>query len=117
MDQENLMDSKLFSAFKKFSSEKMMKVNLFETDHLFCDIYCLEPGQNQKVHTHQEADKIYFVLEGEGYFHIGDEKEALGEGNCILASAGLEHGVENRSNQQLVLLVMMAPNPNKKAKD
>jgi len=39
-------------ARKTFSSEKMQKVNLFETDNLFCDLYCLRPGQAQKPHTH-----------------------------------------------------------------
>ncbi|MFT5475087.1 MAG: hypothetical protein ACI8Y8_000416, partial [Planctomycetota bacterium] len=32
---------------RRFRPEKMQKVNLFETDQMFCDIYCLEPGQAQ----------------------------------------------------------------------
>ena len=106
------MDVKFTPILKKFGAEKMTKINLFETDHFFCDIYCFEPGQNQKLHSHKGADKIYFVLEGEGFFQVGDERETLGPGNCILAREGLEHGVENRSSGQLVLLVFMAPNPN-----
>ena len=45
-----------------FSSEKMKKVSLFDTDNFFCDIYCLEPGQFQKVHSHEGSDKVYLVL-------------------------------------------------------
>jgi mannose-6-phosphate isomerase-like protein (cupin superfamily) len=108
------MDRKKVDELKRFGADKMTKVNLFETEHFFCDIYCLEPGQNQKVHSHEGADKIYFVLEGEGTFQIGEERETLGEGNCILARSGLAHGVENSSNGRLVLLVFMAPNPNLK---
>ena len=48
-----------------FSTEKMQKVNLFETSHLFCDIYCLCSGQSQKLHQHEDAEKIYYILEGE----------------------------------------------------
>ena len=33
---------------RRFSTEKMQKVNLFETERMFADIYCLEPGQEQK---------------------------------------------------------------------
>lgn len=106
------MEAKLITDLKKFATEKMTKVNIFETERCFCDIYCFEPGQQQKLHTHEGADKIYYVLEGAGTFLVGDERESLSAGNCILARAGLPHGVENNSGQQLVLLVFMAPHPN-----
>jgi mannose-6-phosphate isomerase-like protein (cupin superfamily) len=106
------VDAKFIDALKQFSAEKMMKVNLFETAHFFCDIYCFEPGQQQKLHSHEDADKIYFVLEGAGRFQIGDEQARLNAGNCVLAAAGRPHGVENDSQARLILLVFMAPNPN-----
>jgi quercetin dioxygenase-like cupin family protein len=95
-----------------FSPEKMKKIGLFDTRHLFCDVYCFEPGQIQKPHTHQESDKVYYVLEGKGIFKIGGEEKELGEQQITLAPAGIEHGVTNHGNQRLVLLVFMAPNPN-----
>jgi quercetin dioxygenase-like cupin family protein len=91
----------------------MQKVNLFETERMFADIYCLEPGQEQKRHAHSGADKIYFVLEGAGRFQIGDEERELGVDQIVLAPADVEHGVRNDSQARLVLLVFMAPNPNK----
>jgi len=95
-----------------FSPDKMKKVGLFDTHHLFCDLYCFEPGQVQKPHTHHEADKVYYVLQGKGIFTIGDEEKELSEHHMTLAPAGIEHGVTNHGNQRLVLLVLMAPNPN-----
>ena len=47
---------------------------------LFCDIYCFEPGQEQKVHIHGEQYKVYLVLEGQGTFQVGSEKQVLGPG-------------------------------------
>jgi mannose-6-phosphate isomerase-like protein (cupin superfamily) len=91
----------------------MQKVNLFETERMFADVYCLEPGQEQKRHAHSGTDKIYFVLEGTGRFHIGDEDCELGVDQIVLAPANVEHGVRNQSDARLVLLVFMAPNPNK----
>lgn len=97
----------------RFSTEKMQKVNLFETERMFADVYCLEPGQEQKRHAHAGADKIYFVLEGTGSFHIGEEERELGVDQIVLAPADVEHGVRNQSDARLMLLVFMAPNPNK----
>jgi quercetin dioxygenase-like cupin family protein len=96
----------------RFSVEKMQKVNLFETGNFFCDIYCLEPGQIQKPHTHDGADKIYFVLEGQGTIQIGNEEKAVEKNEICLAEAGLIHGVKNTSDERLTLLVFMTPNPN-----
>jgi quercetin dioxygenase-like cupin family protein len=98
---------------KTFSSEKMQKVNLFETDNLFCDIYCLRPGQAQKPHSHPGADKVYYVLEGSGTFQIGEEERVLRAGMIVLAPSGVDHGVNNTSNEDLTLLAFMAPNPNR----
>jgi len=98
---------------KIFSQDKMQKVNLFETGNLFCDIYCLLPGQAQKPHRHHGADKIYYVLEGQGHFQVGEEERALGPGMILLAPSDVDHGVRNTSGETLCLLVVMAPNPNK----
>lgn len=96
----------------RFSAEKMQKINLFETPNFFCDVYCLEPGQEQKPHTHSDADKVYHVLEGEGSFLIGRVEHRLSAGQIVLAAAGDEHGVRNDSNSRLRILVFMTPNPN-----
>ena len=89
----------------------MNKVNLFETDRMFCDLYCFEPGQKQKVHAHAGSDKVYYVLEGWGTFHIGGESKELQANSTVMAPSGVEHGVTNTSNKRLVLLVYMAPKP------
>ena len=34
-----------------FAAAKMAKNNLFESERMFCDVYCLEPGQAQRVHA------------------------------------------------------------------
>ncbi len=97
--------------YQRFSSEKMKKNNLFQTERLFCDVYCFEPGQEQKGHIHGAQDKVYLVLEGEGTFQVGGEKQVLGAGQGTMASAGEEHGVKNHTNRRLRVLVFVAPNP------
>ena len=105
------MDAKHVLSLKAFHTQKMQKVNLFETERFFCDLYCFEPGQEQKTHTHTGADKIYYVLEGHGTFHIGGESRDLHEQTIVMAPSGVEHGVVNSSNARLVVLAYMAPKP------
>jgi len=95
-----------------FSDEKMQKVNLYESPRMFCDVYCLLPGQEQKIHAHAENDKVYHVLDGKCDVHIGAETETLEAGETAVAPAGVDHGVSNHSDSPASLLVIMAPHPN-----
>ena len=95
----------------RFSPDKMQKIPIFESDHLFYDLYCLEPDQEQKVHSHEGSDKIYLTLEGEPTVQVGEEREMLAEGEAVIAPAGQDHGISNRSGGRVVLLVVMAPKP------
>src|SRR5919199_905425 len=96
---------------RRFDPAKMQKLNLFETPRFFCDVYCLEPGQVQKPHRHDGADKVYAVLEGEVLARVGEDSAALAAGAAVLAPAGIDHGIENRGPARAAVLVFMAPKP------
>lgn len=95
----------------QFAPEKMKKNGIFETARFFCDLYCFEPGQVQAPHAHQGSDKVYYVVKGKGWFQVGKDERELGEGEIAIAESGQEHGVTNRSNERLAVLVFMAPKP------
>jgi len=96
----------------RFAADKMQKVNLFENAHMFCDVYCLEPGQAQKTHAHADATKFYYVIEGRVRATLGHETRDVGPGELVWSAPGEAHGVENASSERAVLLVAMGPNPN-----
>ena len=95
----------------KFSAEKMQKIGLFSTDDALVDVYCIRPGQQQKVHSHADFDKVYYVIEGKATVQIGGEVCAVGPGHVALARRGSDHGVRNDGAGDLTLLVLMAPRP------
>ena len=105
------METKTVSEAVAFSEEKMKKNALFDSPHLFYDAYCLLPGQSQKIHAHEGSDKIYYVLRGKGRFTVGEEERDLSEGKAVIARAGDPHGVSNETQDDLVILVTMAPRP------
>jgi quercetin dioxygenase-like cupin family protein len=105
------MEVRKISDLIRFSPEKMQKLPLFESAKYFCDVYCLKTGQDQRIHSHAESDKIYLVLRGQGLFHIAGEERQLVEGEAVIARPGQDHGVKNSSAEDLVLLVFMTPRP------
>jgi quercetin dioxygenase-like cupin family protein len=93
------------------SLEKFYKTTLWHGEHMMVGLNCLEPGQTQKIHAHDDAEKFYFVLEGSGIFTVGNEERAADVGSLIGAPAGIPHGVTNNGDQRLSLLVAIAPPP------
>ncbi len=89
--------------------EKFYKTTLWQGEHVMIGLNCLEPGQTQKVHAHDGADKFYFVLEGRGRFTVGDEEREADAGSLVVAPSGIPHGVTNDARVLLSLLVTIAP--------
>lgn len=90
-------------------AEKFYKATLWQGEHVMVGLNCLEPGQTQKTHAHDAADKFYFVLEGFGKFIVGDEERLAESGALVVAPAGVPHGVTNNGSERLSLLVAIAP--------
>jgi quercetin dioxygenase-like cupin family protein len=104
-------DVRQLAEFAAFSEQKLQKHSVFQTPRFFLDVYCLRPGQAQKIHAHPDSDKVYVVLEGRCRFTVGEESAEHGSGAAVLARAGVAHGVENASGADARLLVMMSPPP------
>jgi quercetin dioxygenase-like cupin family protein len=95
----------------RFAADRMAKIALAATPRVQLDLYALEPGQAQKLHTHDDQDKVYVVLEGRGRFTVAAVEETLEAGEAIVAAAGAAHGVVNDSGARLLLLVLVSPPP------
>jgi quercetin dioxygenase-like cupin family protein len=94
-----------------FQADRMARVGLATTERTQLDLYCLEPGQAQKPHSHDAQDKIYFVLEGHGRFTLGDVHTQMETGEAAVAPAGTPHGIANDSSARLLVLVVVSPPP------
>jgi quercetin dioxygenase-like cupin family protein len=91
--------------------EKFYKTTLFRGQALMLGLNCLQPGQVQAPHTHDDQDKFYYVVEGHGRFWLGDEQVTAYTGEVVWAPAGVRHGVENDGDGRLTLLMGIAPAP------
>ncbi len=89
--------------------DKFFKTTLWQGEQVMVGLNCLEPGQTQKTHAHDGADKFYFVLEGSGQFTVGAEQRDAEAGALVVAPSGVPHGVTNKGDRRLSLLVAIAP--------
>jgi len=51
------------------------------------------------------------VLKGKGKVTVGSEEKELSPDEITIAPAGEDHGVVNQTQDELVVLVFMAPKP------
>ncbi|HET6345064.1 MAG TPA: cupin domain-containing protein [Myxococcota bacterium] len=95
----------------RFNAAKLAKNNLFTTERMFCDVYCLLPGQAQAPHAHAGSDKIYVILEGEARLEVAGVARTLGPHEAALCASGVVHGISNVSSAPAKVLVFMTPKP------
>lgn len=94
-----------------YAPSKMGKTTLFESPRVLVGLNAFEPGQEHAPHAHEGADKIYYVIEGEGEFSLNDTKMRLRTGDMLAAPAGVPHGVKNDGGQRLLVMAVIAPGP------
>src|SRR5262249_6380086 len=92
----------------QFQESKLSKVNLCESARMFCDVYGLEPGQEQRLHSHDDADKVYIALTGRPTVIMGAEHRFLTPLEGAWAPAGAPQGVRNRSGERVARRVFQA---------
>lgn len=101
------------AAHAVYSPSKMGKATIFESPRVLVGLNAFEPGQEHAPHAHAGADKIYYVLEGEGEFTLNDTKMRLKAGHMLAAPSGEPHGVKNDTNKRLLVMAVIAPGPGK----
>jgi mannose-6-phosphate isomerase-like protein (cupin superfamily) len=94
-----------------WSTAKMGKATLFQSERILVGLNCFEPGQAHALHAHAGMDKVYHVLRGSGVFVLEDREEPMTEGVMLVAPEGVPHGIRNTGDGRLVVLAILAPGP------
>jgi quercetin dioxygenase-like cupin family protein len=92
-----------------FDERRMAKHRVFETDRTLTDLYCLDPGQEQLLHIHEDADKVLVVLAGRVLVRVEDETTEAAQYEAVLAPAGARHALKNLGPDPAVLLAFVGP--------
>ena len=94
-----------------YTPDKMGKSTIFRSERLMVGLNAFEPGQEHALHAHDDMDKVYQVIEGEGLFLLADESVRMHAGVLLVAPAGAPHGIRNTGTERLLVLAVLAPAP------
>jgi len=97
--------------YAQWRSDKMGKATLFESPRLLVGLNAFEPGQLHELHAHQEMDKLYIVVEGDGLFLLEGRELPMRTGDVMVAPEGVPHGISNTGRGRLLVLAVLAPAP------
>ena len=93
----------------EWRGDKMGKSTLFESPRLLVGLNAFEPGQSHALHAHPGMDKMYFVVEGDGFFLLDGRELPMAAGDLLVAPEGVKHGVRNPGPGRLLVLAVLAP--------
>lgn len=66
----------------------------------------LEPGETNNMHTHGDAEQVYFVLRGRGTVQVGEERRTVRAGDAVFLPVNVPHGFFNTGKRRTVLLLV-----------
>ena len=66
----------------------------------------LRPGDTTNLHTHKDAEQVYFVMQGEGVIQVGEERENVSAGDVVFLSTKVQHGFFNTGNKQAIVYLI-----------
>lgn len=67
------------------------------------------PGGETTEHFHRTSEEIYYFVSGEGRMRLGEEEDAVEQGDAVVIPPGTRHKLWNPGTEPLVLLCCSSP--------
>jgi mannose-6-phosphate isomerase-like protein (cupin superfamily) len=68
-----------------------------------------DPGSEQPMHSHPEAEQVYVVVTGHGLMRVDDEEQPVGPGSLVFIPPGAKHAIRNVGSDQLTYVSATSP--------
>lgn len=72
--------------------QKLTRTFLVDGKYSTALVVQAQPQTKPFIHIHKEHEEFLYILEGEGWAHIGDKKFKVKPGDLVYCPAGVEHG-------------------------
>ena len=88
--------------------EVVVKASADTTDGAFTIFEENEPADT-RLHVHEHEDEVFYVLEGEHVFQVGDREFRAGPGGLVFAPRGVPHAQRRMVPRTGRILVLTSP--------
>jgi len=68
----------------------------------------VEPGKQSYAHYLKQVE-VYYILEGRGLIHVGEETAEVGPGDAVYIPPGASQWIENRGEDELLFIAVVSP--------
>ncbi len=109
MEQRDLRD------LVHFSDEGPYLATLYESDHLWSQVVCIQSAQGLGPISDRDSDAICAVLAGRVSVQVDRGRKKLEQWGTVLVPAGMALTVRNASEEPAVILLVAAPPPTPRA--
>lgn len=83
--------------------------HLLNNDNLSVIQERMPPGTAEVYHYHNNAQQVFYILQGEAVFTIDEKEMIAAKGDSLHVSPHIVHKIENRSADELLFLVISNP--------
>ena len=94
-----------------FSDDEPRHETLFESEHLWSEVICLQGAQGLGPMSDPASDAILLVISGEVSTQVGKSRARMKRWDAMLVVAGADLTLKNASPDPAVLLLIAAPPP------
>ena len=79
------------------------------SENLWVGLSEVDPGSASNAHSHERNEEVFYVVSGEGYIAVGDERQAVSAGSVVVAPPGKSHQLQNPGIETLKVICSAAP--------
>ena len=96
---------------KEFDPKGILRKGPINPEKLNINSYFMLPRQLLRLHKHPGSDEVFFVVEGEGQFTVGNNKTMVKAGSVVYGPADVPHGIVNSGKENMVVVSVQGPKP------
>lgn len=68
-----------------------------------------DPGSEQPMHGHPNAEQVYVIVAGNGVMRVDDEEQEVGPGTLVFIPPGAKHAIRNVGRTPLTYVSATSP--------
>jgi mannose-6-phosphate isomerase-like protein (cupin superfamily) len=87
----------------------LLRWGTFDAHNLLVTWVDVEPGGQQRGHTHPGAEQAYVFISGTARMQVGAEKQIVSAGTLVYVPPNNSHAIYNTGKDKLVYLTVASP--------